>query len=122
VQKLQRVGANLLDNAVKYTPKGGTIRVSVVPSGPATQFSVSNTGPGIAAADVPRIFERFYRADKSRSGSGNRLGLSLVHAIVHAHGGQISVQSVPDVHTMFTVTLPTASSTNLGPARKITIM
>jgi heavy metal sensor kinase len=120
VQKLQRVGANLLDNAVKYTPKGGTISVSVVPSGPTTQYSVSNTGPGIAMADVPHIFERFYRADKSRSGSGNGLGLSLVHAIVHAHGGQISVQSVPEVRTTFTVTLPTASSTSRGPARKIT--
>ena len=87
LQKLQRVAANLLDNAIKYTPIGGTVTLSVNPLGPNTQFSIANTGPGISKADLPHIFERFYRGDRSRTGSGNGLGLSLVHAIVKAHGG-----------------------------------
>jgi heavy metal sensor kinase len=105
IQKLQRVAANLLDNAVKYTPHGGSIALSLTSIGPDARFCIKNTGPGISPADIPHIFERFYRADKSRSGLGNGLGLSLVHAIVHAHGGEISVQSVREDQTTFTVTL-----------------
>jgi signal transduction histidine kinase len=120
LQKLQRVAANLLDNAVKYTPRGGAITLSLVPSGPDAKFCIRNSGPGIAPEDIPHIFERFYRADKSRSGSGNGLGLSLVHAIVHAHGGQITAQSVVDHETTFTVVLPTASRKPLSRALQIT--
>jgi len=120
VQKLQRVAANMLDNAVKYTPEGGEIALLAAAHGPSIELAVCNTGIGIAAEDLPHIFKRFFRADKSRSGSGNGLGLSLAAAIVHAHGGHIDVQSVPNGRTTFTVTLPVASRTPMQPFRQIT--
>jgi signal transduction histidine kinase len=120
LQKLQRVAANLLDNAIKYSPNGGEISLTLEPSGPNARFALTNPGPGIAPQDIPHIFERFYRADKSRSGSGNGLGLSLVHAIVHAHGGQIAVESIPGEKTTFTLTLPTARRTPLPQSPQIT--
>jgi heavy metal sensor kinase len=120
VQKLQRVAANLLDNAVKYTPSGGVIGLTVTGLGPVVQVSISNTGQGISPKDMPHIFKRFYRADKSRSGSGNGLGLSLAQAVVHAHGGDIKVMSIPNGQTTFIVTLPTASQAPSRPWPKIT--
>jgi heavy metal sensor kinase len=109
VQRLQRMVAALLDNAVKYTPHGGTIRASARPADGQVEISVVNTGEGIVAEKLPRIFQRFYRADASRSGSGYGLGLSLAQAIVHAHGGRISVRSIPGHTTTFSVVLPAAS-------------
>jgi len=108
VHKLQRVVANLLDNAVKYTPQGGTIKLSAILTGSTVKVSVSDTGPGISPEHISSLFKRFYRADKSRSEPGSGLGLSLAQAIVHAHGGQISVHSVRDESTVFTVNLPVA--------------
>jgi heavy metal sensor kinase len=104
--KLQRVATNLLDNAIKYTSSGGTITVSVEEGEKEVIISVSDTGRGIAADDIPHIFDRFYRADKSRSESGAGLGLSLVLAIVRAHGGNIEVNSSPGAGSTFTVVLP----------------
>jgi heavy metal sensor kinase len=106
VQKLQRVVANLLDNAVKYTLKGGAIRISAVSAGSYVRVRVANTGAGIAPAHLSAIFKRFYRADKSRSEPGNGLGLTLAQAIVRAHGGEITVASVSGEPTVFTVNLP----------------
>jgi heavy metal sensor kinase len=106
VQRLQRMIANLLDNAVKYTPDGGTIRLSARLTDGRAELSVENTGRGICAEKLPNIFQRFYRADASRSGTGYGLGLSLAQAIVHAHGGQISVRSIPGDTTTFCVVLP----------------
>jgi heavy metal sensor kinase len=105
-RKLQRVVTNLLDNAIKYTSAGGTITISVDEGEKGEIISVSDTGRGIAADDIPHIFDRFYRADKSRSEPGVGLGLSLVWAIVHAHGGDIEVNSSPDSGSTFTVVLP----------------
>jgi len=104
---LQRLLANLLDNAVKYTPAGGRVEVSLaaIVGGGAT-LAVKDTGVGISAEDLPRIFERFYRGDRSRSEAGTGLGLSLARAIARAHGGDITVQSRPAEGSTFVVTLP----------------
>jgi heavy metal sensor kinase len=104
--KLQRVVTNLLDNAIKYTSSGGTITVSVKKERNKVVISFQDTGIGIAADDIPRIFDRFYRADKSRSEPGAGLGLSLVMAIIQAHKGNIQVSSSPGEGSLFTLVLP----------------
>ena len=99
--------ANLLDNAIKYTPLGGTVGVSVSgKDGETVVISVKDTGIGISSEDLPRIFERFYRCDQSRSEAGTGLGLSLARAIAKAHGGDIAVASRPGEGSAFTVTIP----------------
>ena len=103
---LQRVLANLLDNAIKFTDSGGQIIVSVRAGGGNAILEVRDTGVGIPPGDLPHIFERFYRGDKSRSTQGNGLGLSLALAIVRAHGGTIEVTSTPGAGSVFTVNLP----------------
>ena len=102
--KLQQMLGNLLDNALKFTPRGGKISVALQET-PLT-ITVSNTGPGIAAADMPHVFKRFWRADASRSLPGNGLGLALVKAIVTSYGGSISCESTPGSWTRFTIVLP----------------
>jgi len=104
---LQRMVANLLDNAIRYTPRGGRIDIAVqpMPSGDV-EMVFQDTGIGIRVEDLPRIFERFYRCDPSRSASGSGLGLSLAQAIVQAHGGRITVRSEAGQGSTFNVTLP----------------
>jgi two-component system phosphate regulon sensor histidine kinase PhoR len=104
---LERALSNLVDNALKYTPEGGRIRVSGGPDNGQIALSVEDNGAGIPEADLPRIFERFYRVDKSRSRDlgGTGLGLSIVKHIVQLHGGTISVRSAPGGST-FTLRLP----------------
>ena len=104
--KLQRVVANLLDNAIKYTPPGGTITLSIEADAAGVTLAVADTGTGIDPKDIPRIFDRFYRGDQSRSTPGSGLGLSLAQSIVHAHGGAITVASSAS-GTTFKVSLPT---------------
>jgi heavy metal sensor kinase len=104
--KLQRVVTNLLDNAIKYTTSGGVVTVSVDLGEKGAIISFHDTGMGMAADDIPRIFDRFYRADKSRSEPGAGLGLSLVLAIVQAHRGDIQVKSAPGTGSTFTIVLP----------------
>jgi heavy metal sensor kinase len=91
--KLQRAMANLVDNAVKYTPVGGTVSVSTTTEPDSILISVRDTGTGIPAEDIPHIFERFYRSEKSRSTPGSGLGLSLVMAVAKAHKGEVRVES-----------------------------
>ena len=107
--RLRQVFANLLDNAIKYTGESGEVRVSVTREGDAAVVTIADTGAGIAAEDLPRIWERLYRADPSRSERGLGLGLSLVKAYVEAHGGQVSARSEPGRGSTFTVRLPTVS-------------
>ncbi len=107
---LQRMVANLIDNAVKYTRPGGRISVALISCKDSrVQLTISDTGPGIRPEDQPRIFDRFFRGDQSRTQGGSGLGLSLVQAIVRSHGGRIQVQSAPQEGSTFTVTLPAAS-------------
>jgi signal transduction histidine kinase len=104
-RKLQRMVANLLDNALKYTPPEGTVTVSVNADNGQVAISISDTGVGISEDDLPHIFKRFYRCDISRAQGGTGLGLSLVRAIVHSHGGSVNATSHLGKGSTFTVTL-----------------
>lgn len=106
--KLQRLLGNLLDNAMKFTPKGGRVVVSLLTD--PVVLTVANTGPGIAAEEIPHVFKRFWRAEKSRSLPGNGLGLALVKAIATSYGGSASCISEPNGWTTFRITLTCASS------------
>jgi len=98
---------NLIDNAVKYTPAGGEVRVEVVPEGAGVRIAVTNTGEGISPEDLPFIFERFFRGEKSRSRElgGAGIGLSIVQEVARVHGGQVGAQS-RDGLTSVWLTLP----------------
>jgi len=104
--RLQLIICNLLDNALKYTPDGGRVEVSAVFQPDAVAISFADTGVGIAADDLARIWDRLYRADKSRSQRGLGLGLSMVKAFTEAQGGVASVTSEPGRGSTFTITLP----------------
>ncbi len=105
-RRLRQVFANLLDNAVKYTPTGGRVEIEARRDGADAVITVSDTGPGVPPAEQARIWERLYRADQSRSERGLGLGLSLVRAIVRAHGGVAAVESEPGRGARFSVRLP----------------
>jgi two-component system phosphate regulon sensor histidine kinase PhoR len=104
--RIEQVLINLIHNAIKFTQPGGTITVSGAVHDNSLQFSVSDTGAGIPADDLTRIFERFYKADKARSGSGTGLGLAIAKHIVAAHGGEIWVESIEGKGTQFYFTIP----------------
>ena len=114
-QRIQRVLYNLLQNAIRHTPADGTILVEARDAGAEVHVSVIDTGEGIAAADIPRLFERFHKGDKARTrgggDSGSGLGLSITKGIVEAHGGRIWVVSAPGSGTAFTFALPKATAT-----------
>jgi signal transduction histidine kinase len=104
--RLAQVAANLIDNAVKFTPPGGRVDVSLRRGDNVARLEVSDTGPGIPAHELPRIWDRLFRGDGSRGARGLGLGLSLVRAIVEAHGGTVEVDSAVDRGSTFTVSLP----------------
>jgi signal transduction histidine kinase len=107
--RLKQVVLNLVANAIQYTPAGGDVYLSLNRSGDYAKLIVRDTGPGIPAEDLPYIFERFYRAEKSRtrsSATGFGLGLSIAHWIVEQHGGKIEVSSRENKGTTFAVWLP----------------
>ncbi len=104
---IQRMVANLLDNAIKYTPANGKIEVTVAGGADrSVQIAVKDSGIGISAKDLEHVFERFYRCDPSRSQAGTGLGLSFARAVARAHNGEISVASTPGEGSLFTVRLP----------------
>jgi signal transduction histidine kinase len=104
---IQRMIANLLDNAIKYTPSGGSIDVSIGSmDNQSALIAVKDTGIGISEQDLPHIFERFYRCDPSRSQAGTGLGLSFARAVAQAHNGDITVTSAPKKGSTFTVIIP----------------
>ena len=96
---------NLIDNAIKYTPEGGQVNISLRADSRAATLVVQDNGIGIPEEDVKHIFDRFYRVDKARS-RGTGLGLSIVRQMVQLHGGEIRVDSVAGQGSAFTVTLP----------------
>jgi signal transduction histidine kinase len=108
--RMRQVFANLLDNALKYTPEGGTVTVTCRVEESRVIVEFSDSGMGISAEEQPRIWARLYRGDKSRTQRGLGLGLSLVKAIVEAHHGTVSVRSDLGVGSLFTVALPGTST------------
>ncbi len=110
--RLTQVFTNLVENAIKFTPRGGRVAISAVQVNGSVEVSVSDTGPGISAADLPRVFERFYQVEKSRPGGrmGVGLGLPIARQIVLAHGGLIWVESQPAQGSRFMVKLPIAKA------------
>ena len=106
--RLAQVITNLLTNAIMHNRAGGAVRVRVGRENGLARLSVSDNGPGISGEDLPRIFERFYRADESRTGTtgGTGLGLAISKSIVEAHGGSLDVSSEPGKGTCFTISLP----------------
>jgi len=120
--RIRQLILNLLTNAVKYTPAGGSVRLQLGPPNGRVTLTVADSGVGIAPGDLPHIFDRFWRADSARTRTGERsgtgLGLAICKWIAEAHGGRIDVQSRPGRGTTFTVTLPreTTAPTPGGPS------
>jgi signal transduction histidine kinase len=109
-QLIGRVLSNLMGNALRHTPPGGSVQVQALNVAKGVRVEIIDTGEGIEAEDLPHVFERFYRGEKSRSRAtgGAGLGLAIAKGIVEAHGGQIGVESAPGVGTRFFFTLPCA--------------
>jgi signal transduction histidine kinase len=118
VTRLRQLFLNLVTNAIKYTPRGGTVEINVVRDEQVVRFSVKDSGIGIAAADLPFVFERFWRADRVRSRATERggfgLGLAISQWIAQAHGGLLEVQSRLGRGSTFTATLPLAGHPGSG--------
>jgi signal transduction histidine kinase len=114
-QRINQVLHNLIDNAIAYTPRGGTITIAARRIDQQVEISVSDTGKGIPEKDLPNIFERFYRVDRSRTRAtgGSGLGLTISKGLVEAHGGKIEVESTKDKGSTFRFTIPMSQdSTN----------
>jgi two-component system phosphate regulon sensor histidine kinase PhoR len=109
LERAQLVVTNLVHNAVKFTPPGGRVAIAARPDGDEVLISVSDTGVGIPADDLSRIFERFYKADRARSGGGTGLGLAIAKHIVQGHGGRIWAESVEGRGSTITFSLPAVS-------------
>jgi len=108
MQKIGRVFSNLISNAIRHTPVGGSVKIAVEKVGDFLQIKICDSGEGISAEDLPHIFERFYRGEKSRNRTtgGSGLGLAISKGIVEAHGGKIEVKSAEEIGTCFVITLP----------------
>ena len=106
VERMSQVLDNLILNAFRYTPEGGKVLLEAGFSLGQVQISISDTGRGIAAEDLPHVFDRFFRGDKSRQHNGESgLGLAIAKSIVEAHGGKISASSEPGHGARFTISL-----------------
>lgn len=107
-QRLGQVLTNLIGNALKFTPRGGSVRVVLSPHLRGARIQVIDTGVGIDARELPHVFDRFYRGSRANEarGSGSGLGLAIVRSVVEMHGGRIMVESRVGSGSSFTVTLP----------------
>jgi signal transduction histidine kinase len=112
-ERIHQVLFNLLDNAVRFTPEGGYVTVTAEPRNGSVDVHVADTGPGIAPEHLPRLFERFYRADPGRAqkDGGTGIGLAIARSVVEAHGGRIWADSQPGEGSVFTFELPVAGAT-----------
>jgi len=117
--QLKQLLLNLVSNALQHTPAGTHISIGVYREGSGARIEVADDGPGIPAADLPYVFDRFYRVDKARAraSGGSGLGLAIVHAIAKAHGGDVTVESAPPRGTTFTVRLPSGEPKRNGTGR-----
>lgn len=104
--RLRQIVVNLLTNALKYTPRGGNVAVSVTPHDEVARLTVTDDGPGISPDDAPLVFERFWRGDNARHVTGSGIGLTIVNELAKAHGGNASLDSVPGSGAAFIVSLP----------------
>jgi signal transduction histidine kinase len=119
---ISRVLGNLLDNAIKYTPPHGRIELHGSRRNGEVEIRVQDTGSGIPESDLPRIWDRLFRGDRSRTERGLGLGLSFVQAIVKAHGGSTHAESTPEVGTTVTIRLPSPrTSGELRPDHEVTL-
>ena len=111
-ERLHQVLFNLIDNAVRFTPAGGSVTVSARRRNGSVEVAVSDTGAGISPEHLPRLFERFYRADpaRARGDGGTGIGLAIARSVVEAHGGQIHAKSQPGRGSVFTFDLPAERS------------
>ena len=109
-ERLKQVLVNLIDNAIKYTPKGGRVTVDVGTAGESGFVSVEDNGIGIDPNHMDRVFDRFYRVRPDRGEQGAGLGLAIVKSICHAHGGAVTLRSVPEFGSCFRVEIPLLSS------------
>ena len=109
---IQRAVGNLISNAVAHTPEGGTVAIKAHVEAARILIEVSDTGVGIPADALPRVFDRFFRVDPSRSkaSGGTGLGLSIVQGIMQLHGGNVEIVSKPGIGTRVTLCMPTRSS------------
>ena len=110
-QRVEQVITNIVHNAVKFTPSGGNVSVATKLDGAFVLTEVSDTGIGISRRDLPHIYERFFKADKSRSSSGTGLGLAIAKHAVQAHGGNVWVRSEEGKGSTFGFSLPLAART-----------
>jgi signal transduction histidine kinase len=117
--RLRQLFMNLVENAIKYTPKGGNVELALWVEDGLASFSVKDSGIGIAAADLPHIFERFWRADRARTRmserSGNGLGLAICQWIAQAHGGRLTVQSRLHRGSTFVASFPLSPTISMEP-------
>jgi two-component system phosphate regulon sensor histidine kinase PhoR len=110
--RVEQVLLNLIHNAIKFTPPGGAITIDVTREGRFVAVTVRDTGVGIASVDQARLFERFFKSDRSRHSEGTGLGLAIAKHIIELHGGEISVESTPGGGASFTFTLPIRASSD----------
>lgn len=113
--KLQRLVGNLVDNAIKFTPTGGSVRVGLSAAADGIRLSVSDTGIGIPGPEVNCIYERFYRCAEARTLPGSGLGLSMVHSIVEFYNGKIDCDSTPNSGTTFDILFPPPPQPSVAP-------
>ena len=110
--RVEQILINLLSNALRFTPRGGSIRVAATARGEAVEVSVQDSGPGIPAEALPYIFERFYRSDKARAreGGGSGLGLAIARQLARAHGGELTAENAAEGGAVFRLRLPVDGS------------
>jgi len=120
-ERIHQVLFNLVDNAVRFTPPGGEIRVTARPDGDRVQVIVTDTGVGIQPEHLPRVFERFYRVDpaRSRDDGGTGIGLAIARSIVESHGGRIVAESDPGHGSVFTFDLPAVEAAVAANDRRV---